>query len=162
MSLRRFQFLAALIERTCGAASVAAAAGVMATFASGSVCAEEPPKTQPTSVWNAGTTPRPPAAEVTPAPPEQLDLTVYEGFNSFGPVYGHRGSDVAVDVSAELHSCPDGNRIVTALRIGGTRYALDNRCPDGSFISRSDDTADAAEQRAPLRCDANTWNCAAR
>lgn len=118
--------------------------------------ADKPPAKKPASVWNAGTTARP---EAPPAPPEQLDLQVYEGFNSFGPVYGNRGSDIAVNVSAELHTCPDGNRIVTALMIGGARYALDNRCPDGSVISKS---ADAAEQRDPIRCDANTWTCPAR
>lgn len=105
------------------------------------------------SPWNTGTAPRraePPAEDST------LSLRVYqEGFAEgklpYRPGSPRRDNPAwAVDVSAVMTRCPDGNLLITALVIGGQLTPLDNRCP-----------ADARQgESAAPQCDANTWNCA--
>ncbi|MDJ0926765.1 MAG: hypothetical protein QNJ73_03855 [Gammaproteobacteria bacterium] len=103
----------------------------------------------------------------------ELTLRVYDGGRRFGPVYNRKGEFLAVDVTSEIETCPDGNTIIKALRIGSWRYRLDYKCedfrrgtqitvtrPDGSTIIEQDAAAPttSAESRV-IRCDPASWTC---
>jgi hypothetical protein len=120
--------------------------------------AQDAPSARPgtgQSPWNAGTNPSRPQP---PAEDSTLSLRVYkEGFASgklphYTPGQPRRNDPAwAVDLSAVMTRCPDGNLVITALVIGGQLTPLDNRC-----------TANAGpDRRAAPQCDANTWNCTA-
>lgn len=104
------------------------------------------------SPWTTGTAPPPPSP---PAGDSTLSLRLYEEGLANGRLPYRSGPPRrddpawAVDVSAVMTRCPDGNLVITALVIGGQLTPLDNRCPDDQ---RPDPPA------AP-RCDAKTWNC---
>lgn len=110
----------------------------------------------------------PPAPAPAPVPAEaRIDVRVYEGFATLGPVYGARHTPLAVDVGAALVRCPDGNTAVRALDIGGWNYQLATPCnaPAGRGHVRVD--AGSARAGAPvpagvaiIRCDPATWRCA--
>jgi len=87
-----------------------------------------------------------------------LSLRVYEEGSAAGKLPYRPGPPRrndpawAVDVSAVMTRCPDGNLVITALVIGGQLTPLDNRC-----------AADARPGRpAAPQCDANTWNCTSK
>jgi hypothetical protein len=116
---------------------------------------DAPPATPGTSQspWNTGTAPpqpKPPAEDST------LSLRLYEENFAEGKLPYRQGRPRrddpawAVDVSAVMTRCPDGNLMITALVIGGQLTPLDNRCPDD----------EPAERSAAPECDAKTWNCA--
>jgi hypothetical protein len=118
---------------------------------------EAPPATPGTgqSPWNTGTAPPQPQP---PAEDSTLSLRLYEeGFAEgklpYRPGPPRRDDPAwAVDVSAVMTRCPNGNLLITALVIGGQLTPLDNRCADDENPGRS---------AAPV-CDANTWNCATK
>ncbi|MCL4720465.1 MAG: hypothetical protein KJ041_00625 [Gammaproteobacteria bacterium] len=127
---------------------------------------QDPPRTTPAppqSPWNTGTQPRdsarPPAA--APAEPggsqgnaEALTLRVYGNDDRWGQLpYRPRREDraYALDVTAIMTRCPDGNLAIRALVIGGLETPLENPCPDGSPGTST-----------PPECDAQRWNCGSR
>lgn len=125
-----------------------------------SVVAEAaPPPAGSSTPWNAGTVPPPPSP---PAEDSVLSLRVYGDPDKKAPPRSQPGpprlpgtpqlddSAYAVDVSAVMTRCPDGNLLITALVIGGQLTPLDNRCPDGPDKSPAAPTP---------TCDAKRWNC---
>jgi hypothetical protein len=119
--------------------------------------AAPPAKTASTPTpWNTGTAP-PPAPR--PAEDSTLSLRLYDevpgrGKLPYRPGPPRRGDPaLAVDVSAVMTRCPDGNLVITALVIGGQLTPLDNRCPGERR------QAPATPSGPTPRCDANTWNC---
>jgi hypothetical protein len=106
-------------------------------------------------------------------PSAQLQLRVYQGFNAFGPAYPFRDTPMAIDVTAGLIACPDGNTEISTLNIGGWLYAVPEVCADarqrgsihvgGSAQPGTITTGTAGHARpatAPVtRCDPATWNC---
>lgn len=124
--------------------------------------AQAPPPAKPgnnPTPWNTGTAPpapRPPAEDST------LSLRLYDedlgrGKLPYRP--GPRRNDDpawAVDVSAVMTRCPDGNLVITALVIGGQLTPLDSRCPDDRR-----DNPGATPGTAP-QCDAKRWNCSTK
>ena len=107
------------------------------------------------SPWNTGTTR---AAPDPPSTDSALSLRIYEDQPGYDRIPYRSGrprrddSAWAVDVSAVMTRCPDGNLVITALVIGGQLTPLDNRCGD----ERRPKTP--APGTAP-QCDAKTWNC---
>jgi hypothetical protein len=122
------------------------------------VAAAAGPPAPSASPWNTGT--RPPAA-AAPAPDGTSTVRVYEGFGTAGPLYGPRGNDLAyaIDVAAEVGTCPDGSRIVTAIEVAGARYPLEARCPSSATTPRAAGAARPGPDVTAIRCDARTWNC---
>jgi hypothetical protein len=94
-----------------------------------------------------------------PTPDGTTTIRVYEGFGTAGPLYGPPGDDpaFAIDVAAELATCPDGSRIVTAIELAGARYPLEARCPSTGSSPLAAGTT--RPQVTAIRCDARTWNC---
>lgn len=132
-------------------------------------------RTAPTSGWNAAT-PSPPAPATGPVPgPATLSLRLYEGARDFGPVFDAQGEALALDVTADLETCADGNTIVRGLNLGGWRYRLDASCEDfsrgtvitvtetaaGTEIRRQVGGRPAGEAPTRIRCEAATWTCRA-
>jgi hypothetical protein len=110
-----------------------------------------------------------PATLVTPQ--SQINVRVYEGFTTLGPVFGSRDSPLAVDVGAVVADCPDGDKEIHTLDIGGWNYQLGSSCDDTT--SRGTISVDTGAVRtgppaatppddAPrlIRCDPATWSCA--
>lgn len=107
------------------------------------------------------------------APNGQVTLRVYEGFNTFGPVFGHRHPAQAIDVTAQMETCANGNTRIRALNIGGWLYQVSGDCGDyhrGSDVTvnwGSGTTLTTTERRESaddsndkiIRCDPKTWNC---
>lgn len=129
----------------------------LALAGQGASAQDAPPATPATgqSPWNAGTAPSQPKP---PAEDSTLSLRLYEeglaqGKLPYRPGPPRRNDPAwAVDVSAVMTRCPDGNLVITALVIGGQLTPLDNRC-----------AADERPGRATApQCDANTWNCTTR
>jgi hypothetical protein len=122
------------------------------------VAAAAAPPAPSASPWNTGT--RPPAASA-PAPGGATTVRVYEGFGTAGPLYGPRGNDpaYAIDVAAEVGTCPDGSRVVTAIEVAGARYPLEARCPSGAATPRAAGATRPGPDVTAVRCDARTWNC---
>jgi hypothetical protein len=136
------------------------------------VCATGPARSQqpPASVPAAETAPArtAPAAAVTPE--SRIQVRVFEGFTTLGPVYGARDTPLAVDVGVALATCPDGNTEVQTLDIGGWNYQVPSGC-DAS-TSRGAIRVDAGSARSGttpqrgaesphvMRCDPATWRCA--
>jgi len=104
----------------------------------------------------------------------ELNIRVYEGFGTLGPVYGHRHPAYGIDVQARMETCRDGNTRISGLNIGGWNYQLSGSCEDADQHasvavrgSRPDQTAAPAEpesdsttgQGTVIRCDPATWNC---
>jgi hypothetical protein len=110
------------------------------------------------SPWNTGT--RAPAAAI-PTPDGTTTIRVYEGFGTAGPLYGPPGDDpaYAIDVAAELATCPDGSRVVTAIQLAGARYPLAARCPSTGRAPPPPGTTQPGPGVTAIRCDARTWNC---
>ncbi len=110
---------------------------------------QDPPN-QRSSPWNSTTIPaplRPPTADGS------LSLRVYGALNGQGRPGGtprRDNADYAVDVSAVMTRCADGNLLITALVIGGQLTPLDNRCPSGTGRN---------PPASPPSCDARRWNC---
>lgn len=156
--------------------SVAAACLLIA----GSVIAADSPEApkvsynrQPAETgWSASARGKATQPAVEPGDSE-LTLRVYDGGKRFGPVYNRKGELLALDVTSEIRTCPDGNTIIKALRIGSWRYQLDYKCedfrrgtritvtrPDGSTIIEQDPRAPrTSEESRVIRCDASTWTC---
>lgn len=111
------------------------------------------------SPWNTRTAPAPAPA---PAEDSTLSLRLYEGLASGDKLPYRRDTRRrddpawAVDVSAVMTRCPDGNLVITALVIGGNLTPLDSRCPGEPKPTRPNAPG------ATPQCDADTWNCANR
>jgi hypothetical protein len=129
---------------------------VLATVPAAALDAPTPKAASTPTPWNTGTAP-PPAPR--PAEDSTLSLRLYDelpgrGKLPYRPGPPRRGDPaLAVDVSAVMTRCPDGNLVITALVIGGQLTPLDNRCPGERR------QAPATPSGATPRCDANTWNC---
>lgn len=156
-------------HRTVRPHAVALVALVAAVGLHGAAGAADPPPAR--TGWNAGT--RPPAAEPPAAAPAgQMQVRVYEGFGTLGPVYGAKDTPLAVDVGLGLVTCPDGDTEIGAMNIGGARYDVAGTCRGterGSVtvegatgatrpVAQAGPAADAA--RGIIRCDPSTWRCA--
>jgi hypothetical protein len=154
----------------------AARALLIALVAAAGPCAvagaADPPKA---GGWNART--RPPAAAVAdpapaPAPAGQMQVRVYEGFGTLGPVYGAKDAPLAVDVGLGLVTCPDGDTEIGAMNIGGLRYDVAGTCrgtergnvsvTGATGATRPVAQAGAATNGAGgvIRCDPGAWRCA--
>ena len=164
--MRTGLFFAVSIGLACCATAAAVAADT-----------DEPPKVgynrqSSESGWSASVKGKTQRQAVEPGDSE-LTLRVYEGGRKFGPVYNRKGEFLAVDVTSEIETCPDGNTIIKALRIGSWRYQLDHKCedfrrgtqitvtrPDGSTVIEQDARAprSSAESRV-IRCDSASWTC---
>jgi hypothetical protein len=118
-------------------------------------------------------------------PQSHMQIRVYEGFGTLGPLYDHRGvPPYAVDVGVGMTTCPDGNTEISGLNIGGWHYQLGAACqltdagratgsltvrqavraePPPADASGRRDTGDRAPPPAGgahvIRCNPNTWNC---
>ncbi len=107
-----------------------------------------------------------------PTPGPSVQLRVYEGFATLGPVYGNRDTALAVDVTASLAHCGDGQLAIDAMTIGGWHYSVGNACGPASASNTT--TAEPPPAPAPkrviagtrsaapgavIRCDASTWRC---
>lgn len=109
--------------------------------------------------WNTGTAPPSPPA---PAGDSTLSLRVYEDAPGRGKLPYRPGpprrddQTLAVDVSAVMTRCPDGNLVITALVIGGQLTPLDNRCPGERRPMPGTPPGQAPQ------CDANSWNCSTK
>ena len=102
-----------------------------------------------------------------------VSLRVYEGFNTFGPVFGHRRSARAIDVTAQMETCSDGNTRIRALNIGGWLYQVSGDCGDfhrgsdvtvnwgsgATFTTVEPGSHDDRSNDKIIRCDPKTWNC---
>jgi hypothetical protein len=126
-----------------------------------------------TTTWKAAVrAPQPDAAVL--AQDSELNIRVYEGFGTLGPVYGHRHPAYGIDVQARMETCRDGNTRISGLNIGGWNYQLSGSCEDaeqGASVAvrgrRPDQTAAPAEPESDsstgrstvIRCDPATWNC---
>lgn len=101
--------------------------------------------------WNSSTVPQPPRP---PSADGTLSLRIYSDTNDRSLAPDRPGASrrddpgYAVDVSAVMTRCADGNLLITALVIGGQLTPLDNRCP-----------AEPAGTPTAPACDANRWNC---
>jgi len=130
--------------------SLALACTVMACAAALEAAPPSPPG-RSASPWNTGTAPpapRPATEDGT------LALRLYEDRLPYRPGAPRRDDPAwAVDVSAVMTRCPDGNLVITALVIGGQLTPLDNRCP-----AERRDATPPAPGTAP-QCDAKSWNC---
>ncbi|MCK6371882.1 MAG: hypothetical protein L6Q83_11280 [Gammaproteobacteria bacterium] len=101
-------------------------------------------------------------------PQTTMNIRVYEGFNTLGPVFGSRDTPLAVDVGVALVTCPDGNTEVGALDIGGWNYQLGTACQAagrrGAIRVNAGSAQTAPAERGPaagvIRCDPATWRCA--
>lgn len=125
---------------------LAAAGLALATTTGGAEPASRPPAA--TGPWNV-TVGRPAPVEGR-APEDPLRLHVYEGFNTLGPLYGHRNGEIGVDVTAAFVRCRDGALRVSQLDVGGWRFDLDGGCAgEGAAVD--------PPQR--IRCDPTTWHC---
>ena len=136
--------------------SRACCTAVLTLAALAAVAAPPAPSASP---WNTGTRATP---AVPPRPDGTTTIRVYEGFGTAGPLYGPGGSDpaYAIDVAAELATCPDGSRVVTAIQMAGARYPLEARCPSsGNAPPPVAGTAQPGPTVTAIRCDARTWNC---
>jgi hypothetical protein len=112
-----------------------------------------------------------PATPPAQAPSAQLQMEVYRGFNTLGPVRGFRGPPMAVDVGTGLTLCPDGNTVVSTMNIGGWLYQVPDACTSAGQQGhvRVDKplqpVAGTAPHSAPaagppvIRCDPSTWRC---
>lgn len=113
-----------------------------------------------TTAWKASVGARQRDAGVS-ARDSALNIRVYEGFGTLGPVYGHRYPAYGIDVQARMESCHDGNTRISGLNIGGWDYQLSGSCAD------ADQTAAPARPESDsitgtssvIRCDPATWNC---
>lgn len=110
------------------------------------------------SPWNTGTRA---TAATAPAPDGTTTIRVYEGFATAGPLYGPRDNDPAyvIDVAAELATCADGSRVVTAIEVAGARYPLESRCPSTGTSPPAAQAPRPGPEATSIRCDARTWNC---
>lgn len=110
-----------------------------------------------TKILGATSRPTPPA----PQPAGQMQLRVYEGFNTLGPIYDARGSgssgrrnddtQLGIDVAVGLVECADGNTRIDAMNIGGWRYDVAQACSDTSprgavGVKTAPRTGDASSQ----------------
>lgn len=147
-------------HRTSRPAALAAAVLALASLAA-EAQAPSPAGPGTPNPWNTGTAPpapRPPAADST------LSLRLYEeglarGQLPYRPGPPRRDDPAwAVDVSAVMTRCPDGNLVITALVIGGQLTPLDNRCRDEG---QRDTPAAPGTTPSPAspQCDAKSWNC---
>ena len=106
------------------------------------------------------------------APAAQLQLRVYEGFNTPGPAAGYQGTPLAVDVGVGLAKCPDGNTEISVMNIGGWRFDAAGSCggdnqrgsiqvwntpPPSAGTAAATGAATGAHV---IRCDPATWRCA--
>jgi hypothetical protein len=110
-------------------------------------------------------------AAVPASPAGQLQVRVFEGFGTLGPVYGARDTPLAVDVGIGLATCPDGNTEISAINIGGWRYDVAGTCnavANRGAIRVEGATAEPlGAEPAPaatgnpgvIRCDPATWRC---
>ncbi len=104
--------------------------------------------------WNTGTA-LPPPTELRSD--NALSLRVYGDEDSRAPLRdwpGQPGRDdpaYAVDVSAVMSHCANGQLLITALVIGGRLTPLDVHCPDQPVKN--------PPASAP-QCDAKRWTCA--
>lgn len=115
---------------------------------------------------------QPPAAapQTVTTPQSQIQVRVYEGFSTLGPVFGSRSTPLAVDVGVSLGDCPDGNTEVRALDIGGWNYQVASGCAtnstrgtirvDAGSARTAPPAPRAAAQPGTIRCDPATWRCA--
>lgn len=126
-----------------------------------------------TTAWKASVgAPQPDAAVL--ARDSELNIRVYEGFGTLGPVYGHRHPASGIDVQARMRTCRDGNTRITGLNIGGWNYQLSGSCedvdqrasvavrgsrPDQTTAPADRETEAALGQGTVIRCDPATWNC---
>lgn len=126
-----------------------------------------------TTAWKASVgAPQPDAAAL--AQDSELNIRVYEGFGTLGPVYGHRHPAYGIDVQARMETCREGNTRISGLNIGGWNYQLSGSCEDADQRasvavrgSRPDQTAApdepesvaATDEGTVIRCDPATWNC---
>jgi hypothetical protein len=110
------------------------------------------------------------AGAAEPATKSAVQLRVYEGFDARGPVQGRRDAPYALDVTAALTRCPNGNVAVEGMTIGGWRYAAGDPCgprvplrpdesaspvPGAKVIGRTQ----SAVPGTTIRCSPNTWRC---
>lgn len=141
---------------------------LLALLALGTAHAADPPAAG--NGWRAGTKPAAPA-EPLAQPAGQLQVRVYEGFGTLGPVYGAKDDARAVDVAVGLVTCPDGDTEIGAMNIGGMRYDVAGTCRDAGRGSVTVEGAApsgaapvAAAGTAPaaggvIRCDPGAWRC---
>jgi hypothetical protein len=129
-----------------------------AVLAVTAVTAAAAPPAPAASPWNTGTRA---TAAAAPRPDGTTTIRVYEGFGTAGPLYGPVGSGpaYAIDVAAELGTCPDGSRVVTAIQMAGARYPLEARCPSSGGAPPAGGTTQPGPAVTAIRCDARTWNC---
>ncbi len=127
-------------------------------------------------LWPVLAWPQPPgpaAAQTATTPESRINVRVYEGFATLGPVFGSRDTPLAVDVGVSLATCPDGNTEVRALEIGGWNYQVAGSCAANATrgtIRVNAGSARTAPQAPPappatapaatIRCDPATWRCA--
>jgi hypothetical protein len=110
-------------------------------------------------------------------PTASVQLRVYEGFATLGPLYDAQ-TPYALDVQAEIKPCADGGSRISALDIGGWRYAVQQPCgrtrperpaagpaaavPKAKVIAstgRQPAKPAGAQGRTMMRCDPSTWRC---
>ncbi len=107
--------------------------------------------------WNTGTAPPPGREQRSDS---TLAIRIYDGDirapqDRPAPRKGDEPA-YAVDVSAVMTHCANGQMLITALVIGGELTPLDARCPETPARTPASTPAQPAPQ-----CDPNRWTCAA-
>ena len=114
---------------------------------------------------------KPSAPQPATPPTAQLQMRVYEGFSTLGPVRGYRGTPLAVDVGMGLTKCPDGNTEINAMNIGGWLYDVPGTCASASEhgsirVAKPQQPAPGTAVPATppaaapvIHCDPATWRC---
>ena len=98
-----------------------------------------------------------------PLPKSILTLRIYKGQDDVRPYYGDRQA-YGIDITTQIEECPNGNKRISALNIGGWIYEVDGDCSDKRLYrqtpaSGAEVDREEGQARAVMQCDPSTWRC---
>ena len=98
-----------------------------------------------------------------PLPKSILTLRIYKGQDDVRPYYGDRQA-YGIDITTQIEECPNGNKRISALNIGGWLYEVDGDCSDKRLYRQTPASEagldkEEGQTKAVMQCDPSTWRC---
>lgn len=112
--------------------------------------------------WNVATRRDEETAE-NPPPKSMLTIRVYKGQDDVRPYYGDRQA-YGIDITTQIEECPNGDKRISALNIGGWLYDVDGDCSDQrpyrqTPVPEAGPDKEEGQAEAVMQCDPSTRRC---